>query len=73
MARSPNFEPVEHRGAGDSFTGGVAAGLAVGYSLPDAVRLGVASGALNVTRHGLGSGSRRDIEALAERVELVPM
>ena len=35
--------------------------------------LGVAAGALNATRRGLGSGQRVDIERLAEAVEVRPL
>ena len=49
---------------------GVAAVLARGGSLHDAVRTGAAAGALNVTRHGLGTGHVDAITVLAERVEL---
>jgi 1-phosphofructokinase len=65
---APPVTTVEHRGAGDSMTAGIAAGLARGLDLPDAVRLGAAAGALNVTRHGLGTGRRDQIEGFAERV-----
>ena len=69
----PHVEPVDPRGAGDSFTAGVAAGLARGRSLADAVRLGTAAGTLNVTRRGLGSGNRREIELLARHVTIMEM
>jgi 1-phosphofructokinase len=69
-AVAPVLEPVETRGAGDSLTAAVAAGLARGGTLADALRLGSAAGALNVTRRGLGSGGRDQIERLAERVRI---
>ncbi len=69
-ATAPALEPVETRGAGDSLTAAVAAGLARGGTLADALRLGSAAGALNVTRRGLGSGGRDQIERLAERVRI---
>lgn len=70
---APPLEPVEHRGAGDSLTGGVAAALAAGGSLEDALRVGAAAGALNVTRRGLGSGSREEIARLADHVRITPV
>jgi 1-phosphofructokinase len=66
----PKLEPAETRGAGDSMTAGVAAVLAQGGSLLDAVRTGAAAGALNVTRHGLGTGHVDAVRVLAERVRL---
>jgi 1-phosphofructokinase len=70
---APRLQPVDHRGAGDSLTAGVAAGLARGQTLPEALRLGAAAGGLNVTRHGLATGTREDIESLVRRVELKPI
>ncbi|ALG10337.1 PfkB family carbohydrate kinase [Kibdelosporangium phytohabitans] len=43
---------VDTTGAGDTFCGVLAAGLARGLSLPDAARLACAAGALAVTRPG---------------------
>ena len=69
----PKLAPAETRGAGDSMTAGVAAVLARGGDLHEAVRTGAAAGALNVTRHGLGSGHFDAVRVLTERVELTPI
>jgi 1-phosphofructokinase len=69
----PKLEPAEPRGAGDSMTAGAAAVLAKGGDLATAVRTGAAAGALNVTRHGLGTGRADAIESLTERVSLRPV
>jgi len=70
VAQGPELSVVDHRGAGDSMTAGIAVALARGADLADAVRLGVAAGALNVTRHGLGTGRRDHVERLAHDVSL---
>jgi 1-phosphofructokinase len=64
----PELEAVDHRGAGDSMSAGLAAGHLLGLKPLDAVRLGAAAGAGNVTRRGLGSGSS---ELIAELLQLV--
>lgn len=69
----PRVQSVDHRGAGDSMTAGVAAGLALGLGFAAALRLGAAAGGLNVTRRGLATGDRREIERLAEHIELKPL
>ena len=69
----PTMEVVDHRGAGDSLTAGVAATLAAGGSIEDAVVTGAAAGALNVTRHGLGTGDASSVEALRPRVTIRPL
>jgi 1-phosphofructokinase len=69
-ARGPTMTPVDPRGAGDSMTAALAVATAVGRPAPERLRLAVAAGAVNVTRHGLGSGDRDAIERLAENVEL---
>ncbi|MGI5165716.1 1-phosphofructokinase family hexose kinase [Spirillospora sp. CA-253888] len=69
----PKLQTADPRGAGDSMTAGIAAGLVGGLEPVDAVRLGVAAGALNVTRHGLGTLDPKAARQLAERVELHPL
>ena len=70
--RSPRIQALDPRGAGDSLTAGLAVGFARELDWLEMLRLGVAAGALNVTRHGLGTGNRDDIEQLRERVEIIP-
>ena len=64
----PSFEvtPVATVGAGDAFNGGLAAGLALGLDLREAARIGVATGALCVTRPGAQESmpARVEVEAL---------
>ncbi|MGW0161793.1 1-phosphofructokinase family hexose kinase [Mycobacterium sp. NPDC003323] len=68
----PSLEPADPRGAGDSMTAGMVAALAGGASVRRALQIGAACGALNVVRHGLGTGGARAAQTLAERVELRP-
>jgi 1-phosphofructokinase len=67
---TPRLEVADSRGAGDSMTAGVCAVLAQGGDLHAAVRTGAAAGALNVTRHGLGSGRADAVRSLVDRVRL---
>lgn len=69
----PALEPVDPHGAGDSMTAGLAAALSRGAVLEDAVGLAAAAGALNVTRRGLATGRREEIERLAAHVEVRPL
>ena len=64
----PRFEPLDHRGAGDSMFAATGVGLARGMDMLGALRLGMAAGALNATRRGLGTGTRDEIEQLAAHV-----
>jgi 1-phosphofructokinase len=70
---APRLEEADHRGAGDSMTAGVAAVLARGGDIHEAVLTGAAAGALNVTRHGLGTGRADAIAELTGRVVLRPL
>lgn len=60
-------------GCGDAMMGAVAAGWARGVPLSDALVLGAAAGSANFLRHGLGTGGRRLVERLADRVSVRPM
>jgi 1-phosphofructokinase len=42
-------------------------------ALENALRLGMAAGALNVTRRGLGTGTRREIERLSAHVRVAEL
>jgi 1-phosphofructokinase len=66
----PDLEPADYRGAGDSMTAGLAAGMRRGLGAEDMLRLASGAGAANVTRHGLGSASDDLIPRLAERVAI---
>ena len=65
---TPTMEVADTSGAGDSLTAGVSAALARGDSIDEAITLGAAAGALNVTRHGLGTGDPDTIDTLRELV-----
>ena len=64
---APRFVPLDHHGAGDAMTAALAAALAQGREIEDALRMAAAAGALNVTRRGLGTGDPRAIDRLADR------
>jgi 1-phosphofructokinase len=71
--RTPKLEVVEPRGAGDAMTAALGVALARGLDRDATLRLAVAAGALNVTRHGLASGHADAIEQLATKVEITPV
>ena len=66
----PKFTAGAAEGSGDSMVGALAAALAQGKSIEEAVRWGGAAGATNFLRHGLGTGSRDVVSDLLPRVEL---
>ena len=71
--RSPSLEVLDGRGGGDSMTAALALGAALELPFEDSLRLAAAAAALNVSRHGLGTGRRDAIDEIAERVEIRPV
>ena len=69
----PKLEAGSREGCGDTMMGAIAASLAQGGQLSEAIVLGAGAGAVNFLRHGLGTGSRREVEELAKEVELRPV
>ena len=65
--------PADPQGSGDSMVAALAVSLAEGRSLEDALRVAAAAGALNATRHGLGTGTRAEIEQIARAVSLTEL
>ncbi len=70
LVHTPPLSSVDHRGAGDSMTAGIAVALGRGVPVLEAVRLGAAAGTLNITRRGLGTGNREQIERFSAQVEV---
>ena len=69
----PAFDSGFREGCGDAMTGAVAAAIARGIPLRDALVIGAAAGAGNFLRHGLGTGRRSVVEELAARVTVGPV
>lgn len=67
----PRLAALDPRGSGDSQSAAIAVALSRGQAVEEALVLGMAAGALNVTRRGLGSGDRETIERLVDQIELV--
>jgi len=72
-AAAPEMTAFDHTGAGDSMTAALASARLEGRSGEDALRFAVAAGAINVTRHGRGTGHRADIERMARAVTVRPL
>jgi len=66
----PRFERGSREGCGDSMTGAIAAGMALGLEWGEALRLGAAAGAANFLRHGLGTGAAVVVRDLLGKVRL---
>lgn len=62
-----------HEGCGDAMLGAIAAGLARGLSMREALVLGAAAGSANFLRSGLGTGKRVVVEQLVRHVAVRPL
>jgi ribokinase len=75
LVPAPRVNAVDTVGAGDAFTGALAAALASGRPMMDAARLATAAGSLAVTKPGaipsLPDGA--EVRALAELIDVVAM
>jgi 1-phosphofructokinase len=69
----PRFSRGAQEGSGDSMVGALAASLARGLDIEEALRWAAAAGAANFLRHGLGTGARGVVSDLQPRVELRPL
>jgi 1-phosphofructokinase len=69
----PRVETLESRGTGDSMFAALGVGIASGRELDDALRLAMAAGCLNATRHGLGTGTREQIQHLAHHIDITEL
>lgn len=65
----PSVEPLDSTGAGDQFRAGMLWGLDSGMPVAEALRWGMACGALNCRSEGgcLGAATRSEVEALGRR------
>jgi 1-phosphofructokinase family hexose kinase len=70
---APPVEAVNAVGAGDCLLGGIAAALARGDSMEDAVRLGVAAGTAKVVSPDTGEVRRADIDRVWRAVRIQPL
>lgn len=69
----PHFAAHDPIGAGDSMFAAIGVALAAGREPLEAMRMGVAAGALNVTRGGLGTGRPADVARLMSGVHVSPL
>lgn len=67
---APRLDVADPRGAGDSMTGALGVALARKLSWEDSLRLSAAAGAVNITRHGSGSGRHDTVAELVDRVTI---
>jgi 1-phosphofructokinase len=70
LVRVPHMQELDPNGAGDSLLAAAVSALAEDQPLLEAIALGAAAGALNVTRHGLGTGDPEAIHRLRARVTI---
>jgi tagatose 6-phosphate kinase len=69
-ARSPRVRTINPVGSGDCLVGGIAAGLCWGWEPAECVRLGIASGAANAAVWDPAYVTKKQVEALLDKVRL---
>lgn len=72
-ATTPEFEVVDHTGAGDSMTAALAVAMVQSLDAVEALKLACAAGAANVTRHGLGSSPADLVKRLTDLITVDPV
>lgn len=68
----PRLERGMREGCGDTMMGAIAARLAAGRPLEEAIVVGAGAGAANFLHAGLGTGRRGTVEELARHVRIEP-
>lgn len=68
----PHVATVEPSGAGDSMFAALGVGIAGEQDLEHGLRMAMAAGCLNATRHGLGTGTRQEVERLTHHISIEP-
>ena len=66
----PRLDHGMREGCGDTMMGAIAAQLALGRSLEEAIVMGAGAGAANFMHAGLGTGKRSTVEELAGHVRI---
>jgi len=66
----PRVETPEPHGTGDSMFAALGVGIARGQDLEGVLRVAMAAGCLNATRHGLGTGTRAQIQHLSAHISV---
>jgi 1-phosphofructokinase len=66
----PRLTAADRHGTGDSMTAAAAVGIAQGLAPHDWLTLATSAGTLNATRHGLGTGTRAEIEQLRDLIQI---
>ena len=69
----PRVQALEPHGTGDSMFAALGTSLASNVELEPALRMAMAAGCLNATRHGLGTGTHHEIEQLSHHVQIAEL
>ena len=70
---SPEVQVVNTVGSGDSSVAGVVAGLDMGYSLTDAIKLGMAAGTANTQFEQTGFVTKEKVNKYFKQIEVMEL